>query len=94
MIYELSKYFLEETHSKGTFIIKKEDKSPYIYFVQSGEVEFRTFNVPVSKISPHKNYKTSYAKTFQRQILKEFDVFGMDTFNPSTYEEIETDYSA
>lgn len=44
LLYELGKYMSEVTFPAGAPIIRKEETNPYVYFIQSGEVELKAFS--------------------------------------------------
>lgn len=62
MLYELSKYMVIVSFPAGAEIINKNQKNHNVFFIISGEVEYRVFNDVNRRESPSRNYNTVHTK--------------------------------
>ena len=72
---EFCKFITEEEATAEQIVIERGEKSKYVYFVRSGEVEVKSFPELKGKIGG--NYYVSPNKLYHSEKLSECDSFGM-----------------
>lgn len=76
---EFSKFISEEKRSMGDKVIRREEKSKFVYFVKTGTAELHLFNHNRPSVSGNQNYYVSSNRPFTLLAINPYDSFGMET---------------
>lgn len=76
---EFSKFISEEKRPMGDKVIRREEKSKYVYFVKSGTAELHLFSNNRPSISGNQHYYVSNNRPYTLLPINPYDSFGMET---------------
>ena len=76
---EFSKFVSEEKRAIGDKVIRREEKSKFVYFMKTGTAELHLFNANRPSVSGNPNYYVSNNRPYTLLPINPFDSFGMET---------------